>query len=512
MTRRTATPLHELVDAAEVRWPDRPAISDADTTLTHAEWAEHSRNLAAGLRALGLDRGDRMVIAMTTDGVFVPVLVFAASRLGVVFSVLHEQVRGVPLAHVLNDCEPVLVVSDDSSVLADATARGIRGVTPDGLRLAVIAAQDEIDTRALPTGPLSVDPVCLIYTSGTTAAPKAVVSTHAQAGFAIEAVQGVLGYRPDDVVYCALPLSFDYGLYQVFLGARSGAHVRLAGPYGSGPVLLRGLLACGATVLPAVPSLADTLVWLLRRSSEARPALRMVTNTGAAVSPVTLAGLRARLPGVRIHVMFGLTECKRATIMPADGDLDRPGSCGLPLPGTEVVACDPDGIELPPGETGELIVRGPHVMAGYWRRRELTERRFPRRHGLFPELRTGDYGWVDADGYVYFTGRHDDIYKERGFRVSTLEVEEAARRLPEVDAALVLPPDGPHGAELVVVATIGEDDILLSMREQIEPAKIPSRCTVVAELPVNGNGKPDRRAVAELVRGPRDDERTTTER
>jgi acyl-CoA synthetase (AMP-forming)/AMP-acid ligase II len=511
MTGWTAAPLHELLDAAESRWPDRPAISDAGTTLTHAEWAEHSRELAAGLRALGLGRGDRMVIAMTADGVFVPVLVFAAARLGVVFSVLHGQVRGVPLAHVLNDCEPALVVSDNSGVLADATARGIRGVTPDELRTArtartaLVTAPDEGDTRARPAGPLSVDPVCLIYTSGTTAAPKAVVSTHTQTGFAIEAIQGVLGYRPDDVVYCALPLSFDYGLYQVFLGARSGAHVRLAGPHGTGPVLLRELLACGATVLPAVPSLADTLVWLLRRSPGPRPALRMVTNTGAAVSPVTLTELRDRLPGVRIHVMFGLTECKRATIMPANGDLDRPGSCGLPLPGTEVVACDPGGTELPPGETGELVVRGPHVMAGYWRRRELTEQRFPRRHGLFPELRTGDHGWVDADGYVYFTGRRDDIYKERGFRVSTLEVEEAARRLPEVDAAIVLPPDGPYGAELVVVATIGRDDVLLRMREQIEPAKIPSRCTVVAELQVNGNGKPDRRAVAELVRGPRED-------
>ncbi|MER5521309.1 class I adenylate-forming enzyme family protein [Streptomyces sp. NPDC002763] len=505
MTRRTVALLHELVVAAASCWPDRPAVSDADTTLTHAELAQHSRHLADGLRALGLGRGDRMVIAMRAGGVLVPALVFAASRLGVVFAVLHEQVRGVPLTHVLDDSSPRLVVTDDSDVLAVATARGIPGVTPDELREARTNAPNAAGTEARPEGLLSVDPLCLIYTSGTTALPKAVVSTHAQAVFAVEAIQGVLGYQPDDVVYCALPLSFDYGLYQVFLGARSGAHVRLAGSRATGPVLLRELLACGATVLPAVPSLADTLVWLLRRSSGPSLALRMVTNTGAAVSPVTLEALRVRLPGVRIHVMFGLTECKRATIMPADGDIDRPGSCGLPLPGTEVVACDPDGTVLPPGTVGELVVRGPHVMAGYWRRPELTEQRFPRRHGLFPELRTGDYGWVDADGYVYFTGRRDDIYKERGFRVSTVEVEEAARRVPGVDAALVLPPDGSRGAELVVVATIGQDDVLLRMREQIEPVKIPGRCTVVAELPVNGNGKLDRRAAVELLRALNDD-------
>ncbi|MFE4857476.1 class I adenylate-forming enzyme family protein [Streptomyces sp. NPDC056670] len=498
---RAAGLLHELADVAESRWPDRPAVSDADTTLTHAELAAYSRHLATALHALDLRKGDRMVVAVKTVGVLVPALVFAASRLGVVFCVLHEQVRGAPLAHVLDDCAPALVVSDDGGVLADAAVLGISAVTPDGLRTALASAGDGPGAQPPATVPLSVDPACLIYTSGSTALPKAVVATHAQAGFAVEAIHTVLGYRPHDVVHCALPLSFDYGLYQVFLGARSGAHVRLAATRATGPLLLRELLSGGATVLPAVPSIADALAWLLRRSSGPRPALRMVTNTGAAVSPATLAELRAGLPGVRIHVMFGLTECKRATIMPADGDLGRPGSCGLPLPGTEVVACGPDGSELPPGRPGELVVRGPHVMAGYWRRPAQTAARFPRRHGLFPELRTGDRGWVDADGYVYFAGRDDDLYKERGFRVSTLEVEEAARRVPGVDAALVLTPDGPHRACLLVVSTLARDEVLLRMREQIEPAKIPCHCTVVARLPLNANGKPDRRAAAALVRG-----------
>ncbi|GGX73965.1 AMP-binding enzyme [Streptomyces hiroshimensis] len=123
------------------------------------------------------------------------------------------------------------------------------------------------------------------------------------------------------------------------------------------------------------------------------------------------------------------------------------------------------------------------------------------RHGLFPELRTGDYGWIDADGYVYFVGRGDDLYKERGFRVSTTEVEAAARRVPGVDRAVVLPPDGERTAELVVVSALASGKVLTLLREQIEPMKIPRCCTVVEDLPLNGNRKVGRRALADRLKG-----------
>ncbi|WP_327178527.1 acyl--CoA ligase [Streptomyces sp. NBC_01335] len=486
--------LHDLVDEAARTWPDSPAVSDARTVLTHGQLRSRTVALARSLYAMGLRRHDRLVIALPT-GVLVPALALAASRLGVAFCIVHEQVRGVPLDHVLDDCRPALVVSDDESALRAAEARGLAAVPPQALD-----ADDDGPEIASWPAPLSGDAVCLIYTSGTTSAPKAVVSTHGQAVFALSAIQSVLDYRPDDTVFCPLPLSFDYGLYQVFLGALSGAHVRLGDARDSGPLLLSRLLECRATVLPMVPSLGDSLAWLLRRSSGPRPALRLMTNTGAAVSASTLAELREALPGARIHLMFGLTECKRAAIMPPDGDLDRPGSCGLALPGTEVFACDANGERLPAGETGELTVSGPNVMAGYWERPELTERRFPRRHGLFPELRTGDYGWVDADGYVYFDGRRDDLYKQQGFRVSTTEVEAAARRVPGVARAVVLPPDAGRPAELVVVAELEPAEVLLRMREQIEAVKVPPSCTVLGELPLNGNGKVDRRALADRIR------------
>ncbi|MFC6093990.1 class I adenylate-forming enzyme family protein [Saccharothrix lopnurensis] len=524
------TLLHHLIDAAARAWPDRPAVSTAADSLTHRQVAEGSRRLAAWLVARGVARGDRVVLVAPSDPV-VPVLVYAASRIGAAFTVLHEQTRGRPLEHVLDDSGPVLLVAAEEGARAAARSRGVLVATPGEIRTAAFAdapghadvpgradapghagapafadvpafadAPAGADTPTPAPGPLAVDPVCLIYTSGTTSLPKAVVSTHQQVVFAVGAIQSQLAYRPDDVVYCPLPLSFDYGLYQLFLGAASGAHVRLGQPAEVGPSLLRNLVGARATVLASVPAVAETLARLVKRSGGAgTPPLRLLTNTGAAMPVEPLNALRAAIPTLRVQLMYGLTECKRAAIMPPDGDLERPGASGRALPGTELFAIDEEGRRLPPGELGELVVRGPNVMAGYWRRPELSARRFHLAEGLFPELRTGDYGRLDEDGYVYFDGRRDDIYKQRGFRVSATEVEAATRRVPGVESAVVLPPDGDRPAVLVVVGRVTADEVTALLKDEIEEFKIPHRCVVASSLPLTGNGKVDRKALLREV-------------
>ncbi|MEU0668449.1 class I adenylate-forming enzyme family protein [Streptomyces lavendulocolor] len=513
-TRPHATVLHELLDAPTAD-RDAPAFTCGEVTLSRAELIDASHRCAAVLRERGLRRGDRLVVTSDAGPALVPLL-FGASRLGVVFSVLHEQVRGDVLRHVLADCEPALAVAASAATrdavreagvpvtgpetfgtgpsksAAEPAGAGTRrpGADADG---ATPGATDPATATATDTdtvGPLPVDPVCLIYTSGTTAMPKAVVSTHQQMMFAVHAIAERLAYRADDVVYCPLPLSFDYGLYQVFLSALAGSHVWLGSAAESGPALLANLVRSRATVLPAVPPVSGALLRLLRRRGGPRPPLRLLTNTGAALPSDIPDGLREVLPGLRVQLMFGLTECKRLTIAEPDEDLVRPGSCGLPLTGTEVFVVDEAGERLPAGEVGEITVRGPNVMAGYWRRPELTAARFPRRDGLFPELRTGDYGWTDEDGRLYFAGRRDDIYKQDGFRVSAIEVEAAARRLPDVDTAAVLPPDGTRPqAVLVVTGTADPATVLPRLREHLEDFKVPPVCRSVEELPVNANGK-----------------------
>ncbi|NJQ01906.1 class I adenylate-forming enzyme family protein [Streptomyces zingiberis] len=488
--------LHSLLDEAAEATPGRTALETATDSVTYGALATASRNAAHLLRTAGVRRGDRVVIS-SPDAITVTVAVHAASRAGAMFSVLHEQVRERPLEHVLTDCEPAVLVTDDPGVSATATAHGVRVLGSREVREA--PGPREGAGPSLPA-PLAVDAVCLIYTSGTTSLPKAVVCTHQQMLFAVHAIQDRLAYRADDVVYSPLPLSFDYGLYQVFLTFLAGARLRAGSVAETGPPLLRSLETSGATVLASVPSVSDRLAWLVRRARN-RPRLRLLTNTGAALADTTIATLREAMPTLSVQLMYGLTECKRATIMPPDGDLRRPGSSGTALPGTEVFTIGDDGARLGPGEIGQFVVRGPHVMAGYWRRPELTAERFHLREGLFPELRTGDYGRLDEDGYLYFSGRRDDLYKERGFRVSATEVEAAARRVEGVASAAVLPP-GPENGGTAVLAVVGDlapSEVLDRMRGLIEEYKIPRRCVPVPELPVNTNGKTDRRALTALI-------------
>lgn len=495
--------VHEILDEAARQWPHRPAVTCGDVTLTHAELASVSRRVATRLTALGVRPGQR-VLAGTANSPLVPAVVYAASRAGAVFSLLHEQVRGPQFAHILDDSEPALLISDQEANLGSAADKGIptadaRDLTRDTFSGDHHSGADADIGEAPAVSRLTVDPVSMIYTSGTTALPKAVVSTHQQVLFAAEAIQRVLCYRPDDTVYSPLPLSFDYGLYQLYLGALSGAHVWLGRPTEIGPPLLTHLSRSQATVLPAVPTVADALARLLQRAGQRNLKLRLLTNTGAAMPQQTLDELRSACPNLRVQLMFGLTECKRATIMPVDGDLARPGSSGRALPGTEVFVIDEQGNRQPPGTTGEIAVRGPHVMSGYWRRPELTAQRFHRAEGLFPELRTGDYGRLDDEGYLYVTGRRDDLYKANGFRVSAAEVEAAARRVAGVRTAALLPPDGPRPALLFVTGEVTPAQVLHAMREQIEEFKIPPHCSALDTLPRTGNGKVDRKALAALA-------------
>jgi acyl-CoA synthetase (AMP-forming)/AMP-acid ligase II len=148
------------------------------------------------------------------------------------------------------------------------------------------------------------------------------------------------------------------------------------------------------------------------------------------------------------------------------------------------------------------VVRGPNVMAGYWRRPELTAQRFPRADGLFPQLNTGDYGWLDDEGYLYFVGRRDDLYKERGFRVSATEVAAAANRVDGVEAAAVLPPgDGREDATLIVVSRLASHEVLSRLRTELEEFKVPRWCHVVQSIPLTSNGKVDRASLARMTDG-----------
>jgi acyl-CoA synthetase (AMP-forming)/AMP-acid ligase II len=485
--------LHTLLDDAAAAAPGSPAITDSGGGWSYSRLAALSHAFSGWLAERGVTAGDRVLVKSPSCKELAAAL-FGCSRRGAVFVPINPEMKPFHLRSVFADCEPRI------ALVGAGEAEAVRGLTGREV-VELRAAWQEIESAPMAgrQDVASDDIAVLIYTSGSTAAPKAVICPHAQMVFAAGAINAVLGYRGDDVIYCRLPLSFDYGLYQILLACLARAELAVAGTEPDF-TLLRHIRRTGSTVVPVVPSLASMLLALAARDP-GPSTVRLFTNTGATLPQATIDALRERFPGARVIRMFGTTECKRISIMPPEAELERPESVGLPLPGTEVAILDDAGRPLPPGQHGEIVVSGPHVMAGYWRAPEVTARTF-RRDGRFgrPRLHTGDYGYLDADGYLYFDGRRDDMFKHKGARVSTLEIETAAMNIPGVRAAAVFPPEAGADLEICVAAEIPAHQVLRELASRLEPAKVPAVCHVLGEIPLTLNGKNDRWKLVDLVR------------
>ncbi|MFJ6486748.1 MULTISPECIES: AMP-binding protein [unclassified Streptomyces] len=489
--------MHELLTEAVADSAQSRAVSDDTGTWTYAELDAHAHAFADWLAEQGLVPGDRLVVQLPTTRELVAMF-YGASRSGVVFVPLNPGMKTFHLAPVLENSEPALVI-----VTADAEET-VRDLTPAlvreyGAAWTEVEKHAEIDARP-PAAEISADdPAVLVYTSGSTAAPKAVICPHAQITFVSEALEGVIGYRPDDVVFCRFPISWDYGLYKVLLSTIGRSEIVLADG-ASDLVLLRRIRESGATIVPIVPSLAAMILRLAEREENPAPTVRMFSNTGAALPQTTIDALRAKFPGSRVVRQYGQTESKRITVMPPEQEKERPDSVGRAVPGTQVLILDADGAPLPAGETGEIVAVGPHVMPGYWRNPELSAKTFrPGPDDGALRLHTGDYGWLDEDGYLYFDGRRDDMFKRKGVRMSTTEIESAAADIHGVRAAVVLPPTDERDLVLFVEADRAKHEILRELTFRLEAQKVPSVCHVLDAIPLTPNGKNDKKELARLL-------------
>ncbi|MFG3049553.1 class I adenylate-forming enzyme family protein [Kitasatospora sp. NPDC048239] len=488
--------LHEVLARQAAATPAAPAVEAADGGYSYRELLLAAESVADLLARNGVAQGDRVLLHGANSRALAAA-VYGCSRAGAVFVPLHPGIRPAQLAHIAQDCTPVLALVDPELSAAH------RGSGVPVLALGTPAAPPGAAARSGPPEPrYDPDrPAALIYTSGSTGAPKAVVSPHAPMLFAARAIAERLGYRGDDTVFCALPFSFDYGLYQLLLSTLAGARLVLPPPSDTGPRLLKALTACGATVLPLVPSMAAALVQLVGRAGLPPDRVRLVTSTGAAFTEPLADALRRALPDAGLALMYGLTECKRVSIL-TPGELDlRPGSVGRPLTGTGCLVVDAGGRAAAPGEEGEIVVRGPHLMAGYWRAPELTAARFHTGPDGTAELHTGDFGWMDADGYLYVKGRTDDIYKQNGFRVGAIEVERSALAVPGVAQAAVLPPSDTRPACLFLVTDRTLAEFVHGLGDHLEQYKVPPLIRIVAGLPLTAHGKVDRGRLAALLDG-----------
>jgi acyl-coenzyme A synthetase/AMP-(fatty) acid ligase len=470
--------LGALLDDAAATWGERTFLRHDDQELTFADARRSVTRTAAGLVEQGLEPGDRVLIALG-DPVTAVITMLAGLHLGAVCAIGDPGASRFAAEHVVSDLLPVAIVTDAGSAYAEQAVR---------LDLA----------RATASPP---DAALIIYTSGSTGRPKGIVSSQQNVRFATSAIQERLGLLPTDRIACLLPLTFDYGLYQVFLALVSGCAVVFASPMALGPSLLQLLVQEEITVLPSVPTLSRMVLSLAGRPGAAVPPLRVITNTGEAMSEAVVRGLQGCFADAGIYPMFGLTECKRVSILlPSELD-ERPGSVGRALAGTRCEIVDEHGHPVGPDEVGQLVVTGPHVTLGYWRDDELTHRVFRDARDGTRWLFTGDKAWMDADGYLFFVGRDDDVFKRHGYRVSATEIAFAAEQVNGVRAAVCLPPAKNPLQQVVLVAagSATSDEIAGGLGELLARHQLPDRIEIVDEIPLTRHGKADARATAALL-------------
>lgn len=332
------------------------------------------------------------------------------------------------------------------------------------------------------------DIATIIYTSGSTGFPKGVVCTHKQMLFCIDKILNRLELKSNDKIGSFLPISFDYGLYQFFFALYKEIPIYLGDKTEINLRFVNLLQKLKISVLPSMPTLTNTLIRLLNRNK--CDYLRLITSTGEHFTVTQIKALKEVQPNIKILPMYGLTECKRVSIL-KDYELNKKlNSVGKPIDGVTCFVKNEKG-ELNRTGKGILVVKGPNVMNGYWKNRKNDNTFFSLNSENY--LETEDYFFIDDEKYLYFLGRKGDLYKHNGFRIYGKEIENACEFIDGIDKCVLLVPyNDQEEAILIVESKRSITSIKNDLSNFLEPYKIPPIIKQIENFPLTTNGKIDK--------------------
>ncbi|WP_185973474.1 MULTISPECIES: AMP-binding protein [unclassified Mesorhizobium] len=502
--------LHDYLAHSAGRLGDKVALVCGKQRVTYGELEARANAIATDLAASGVARGDRVMI-FADNTVETVVSFWAVLKANAVVCIVNPLTKSDKLDYLLNDCLPAALITDAH---LHSIFREPARSCPSLLRTIVSGSIDDDELSRLPqairwdiavaagAAPparrcIDIDLAAIIYTSGSTGEPKGVMLTHRNMMTACASIASYLELAEDEVILNVLPLAFDYGLYQMVMAFRTGARLVLERSFAF-PAQVLGLIRQeGVTGFPGVPTIFAALSELKSLKDQDFSSIRYVTNTAAALPLKHILMLRELFSSARIYSMYGLTECKRCTYLPPEDLARKPLSVGIAIPNTEMWIVDEHDRRVGPGVVGQLVIRGATVMKGYWGKPEATARKL--KPGPLPGeqvLYTGDYCRMDAEGYLYFVSRGDEIIKSRGEKVAPKEVENVLMDIPGVrEAAVIGVPDellGQAVKAFVVMEngrTIGEKQLQMECQKRLENFMVPKSIVVVASLPMTDTGK-----------------------
>jgi amino acid adenylation domain-containing protein len=496
--------LQRLLTEAATRQPQRPAVASDGCLLTYQDLDQLSNQVARALVRLGVAPGDRVGILAPKSAAAV-IGIYGVLKAGACYVPLDPKAPVGRLSHIVRDSGAAVIVADEAraSQAAALAAPVVPWAAAAGESAGPLAEERAIET----------DLAYILYTSGSTGTPKGVMISHRNSLTFVEWAAAAAGLGEQDRVCSPAPLHFDLSVFDIFATCQAAACLRVL-PDGAAtfPVsIARWLEAERISVWYSVPSVLTLLACYGGLGKFDLSGLRTVIFAGEVFPPRHLARLMAELPHPRYLNWYGPTETNVCTAfeVPAGGADDRPAPIGKACANTEVFAVTSEGrLVSRPGEVGELYVRGPSLMRGYWGQPAKTSEVLVRNpfRAEYDELvyRTGDLVTLEPTGDYAYLGRRDSMVKIRGYRIELGEVEATLHRHPAIREAAVLPvPDELLGSRLRAVVTadgagnLTREDVLDYCRQWLPGYMVPDIVEFREALPRTSTGKVDRVGLAQ---------------
>jgi long-chain acyl-CoA synthetase len=489
-----------LLDDAGRRHPDRPAVKLGDLTLNYALLDGAARRVAGGLREAGIEPGDRVALMVPNVPQF-PILYYGALRAGATVVPLNVLLKEREVAYYLSDSgASVLFAWEGFLEQARAGAReaGVERVwavtMPDSSGGDLPTFNDLLASEPF-EDTVQRDPddaAVLLYTSGTEGAPKGATLTHSTMLWNAEvSATTVIELTPEDVIFGGLPLFHSFGQTAAMNTAiRSGACLALL-PRFEPEAALDLLEGAACTVFEGVPTMFNALLNAESAQRRDLSKLRLCVSGGASIAVEVLRGFEQTF-GCQVLEGYGLSETSPVASFNHPDRPSKPGSIGTPIWGVEMRVVGDDGAPRPPGEIGEIVIRGHNVMKGYWNRPDDTAQAIDERGWL----RTGDMARVDEDGFFFIVDRKKDLIIRGGYNIYPREVEEILYEHPAtLEAAVIGIPHAELGEEVcaIVVLKSGESvepaELQAYVKERIAAYKYPRQVLIADALPKGPTGK-----------------------
>lgn len=489
--------LDNLLRSAD-QFSDRCAIQDGAERVTYAELVRAAEAVAAQLRELGLERGDRVALVMPNCIQFVAAF-YGTLWVGGTVVMLNAAAKERDFTSWLTDSQARFVCCVGVNPEVDAAIARLQQA-PTIVSVTDINVPETGITVPFrrPDGDAAA---CVLYTSGTTGRPKGVALSHRNLVSNMSAIVDYLELTSRDSVVSVLPFYYSYGSSVLHTHLQVGARIVLEQNMVYPHMVVETLARERASGFAGVPSTYALLLSRVKLENYDLGGLRYVTQAGGAMPPAMTRRLCEALPGTRVFVMYGQTEATaRLTYLPPDRLEEKMGSVGVPVRGVTLQIRRADGSPADVDEVGEIWAQGPNVMLGYWRNEEAT--REVLRDGW---LRTGDMGRRDADGFLYIVGRRADIIKVGAHRVHPQDIEEVIAEMPEVqEVAVVGVEDDVLGQTIHAYVVPAAQRHLTALpvqahcRARLAGYKVPKVVSIVEALPRTASGKVRR---AELIEG-----------